>query len=238
MSKINKKKLKRQKSPVLPKINVDGLNRLQLSALWKSIYGNYVFFIALFFCLYKFKQNTKYDASYLILFLSFIFASIQGYFSHYVSHHINFTDFYNTCDNILTRNKYVDGCLRSCVDFLDFHDKIHHDTDINKQTQNICYEFLNNVYMQGLGVVLIIKLIDIRVLLLWAFMYAAVHNINYLYVKPTTHKDHHVNHHTNYGLDFVDILLNTKYDYNDVEQHNHAAINLILITYVICYFTE
>jgi sterol desaturase/sphingolipid hydroxylase (fatty acid hydroxylase superfamily) len=92
--------------------------------------------------------------------------------------------------------------------------------------------------MQGLGVVFIIKLIDIRVLLLWAFMYATVHNINYLYVKPTTHKDHHVNHHTNYGLDFVDILLNTKYDYNDVEQHNHAAINLILITYVICYFTE
>jgi sterol desaturase/sphingolipid hydroxylase (fatty acid hydroxylase superfamily) len=92
--------------------------------------------------------------------------------------------------------------------------------------------------MQGLGVVLIIKLIDIRVLLLWAFMYATVHNINYVFIKPTTHKDHHVNNHTNYGLDVVDILLNTKYDYNDIEVHNHVAINLILITYVICYFTE
>lgn len=243
MSKINKKRLKR---PVKSEISKQLLkheemnknNKLQLSALWKSITGNYLFFIALFLCLYKFKQSTQYTSSYFILVLSFIFASFQGYFSHYVSHHMNFTDLYKNCDNILTRNKFINYCLNAGVDFLDFHDKIHHDTGINKQISNICYEFLNNVYMQGLGVVLIIKFIDIRVLLLWAFMYASVHNINYLYLKPTTHKDHHLDHHTNYGLDFVDILLNTKYDYNDIELHNHAGINLILIAYVICYFTD
>lgn len=243
MSKINKRRLKRPvKSEISKKLlkyeEMNKNNELQLSALWKSITGNYLFFIALFFCLYKFKQSTQYTSSYFILVLSFIFSSFQGYFSHYVSHHINFTDFYKKCDNILTRNKYINYCLTAGVDFLDFHDKIHHDTGINKQILNICYEFLNNVYMQGLGVVIIIKFIDIRVLLLWAFMYASVHNINYLYLKPTTHKDHHLDNHTNYGLDFVDILLNTKYDYNDIELHNHAGINLILIAYVICYFTD
>jgi len=243
MSKINKKRLKKQIPSGVsePPSNLEESNKnnqLQLSALWKSITGNYLFFIALFFCLYKFKQSTKYTSSYFILVLSFIFASFQGYFSHYVSHHMNFTNLYQKCDNILTRNKFINCCLKAGVDFLDFHDKIHHDTGINKQILNICYEFLNNVYMQGLGVVLIIKFIDIRVLLLWAFMYASVHNINYLYLKPTTHKDHHLDHHTNYGLDFVDIILNTKYDYNDIELHNHAGINLILIAYVICYFTD
>lgn len=243
MSKINKKRLRKQVPIHLsdPTSKLDELNKnnqLQLSALWKSITGNYLFYIALFFCMYKFKQSVRYTSSYFILVLSFIFASFQGYLSHYVSHHINFTDFYKTCDNILTRNKCINSCLNTCVDFLDFHDKIHHDTGINKQILNIFYEFLNNVYMQGLGVVLIIKFIDIRVLILWAFMYATVHNINYLYFKPTTHKDHHLDHRTNYGLDFVDIILNTKYDYNDVEVHNHAGINLILIAYVICYFTD
>lgn len=243
MSKINKKRLKR---PLICKLSKTIFNKdktiknneVQLSALWKSITGNYLFFIALLFCLYKFRQSTQYTSSYFILVLSFIFASLQGYFSHYVSHHMNFTKLYKKCDNILTRNKYINYCLNAGVDFLDFHDKIHHDTSINKQILNVCYEFLNNVYMQGLGVVLIIKFIDIRVLILWAFMYASVHNINYLYLKPTTHKDHHLDNHTNYGLDFVDIILNTKYNYNDIELHNHAGINLILIAYIICYFTD
>jgi len=160
-----------------------------------------------------------------------------GYLSHYISHHFNFTDFYKKNDNILTRNTYINNTLTGISSFLDFHDITHHDTSINKQIKNIIYEFLNNIIIQGMGLVIFIKIMDIRVIILWAFMYATIHNINYLFIKPTTHSDHHLNSHTNYGIDFVDIIFNSKYDWNDIETHNHGAINLLLVTYIICYFT-
>ena len=208
-----------------------------LNILFLSIKKNYLYFLTLFFCLYKFKQNKKYNSSYIKLVFSFIIISMIGYFSHYISHHFNFTDFYKKNDNILTRNSYINNISTGICRFLDFHDSRHHDTSINKQIQNIIYEFLNNVIIQGIGLVIFIKIMDIRVIILWAFMYATIHNINYLFIKPTTHSDHHLNSHTNYGIDFVDIIFNSKYDWNDIETHNHGAINLLLITYIICYFT-
>jgi hypothetical protein len=150
---------------------------------------------------------------------------------------MNFTDYHKTHDNILTRNRYINYGLKGICRFFDFHDITHHDTSINKQAVNIIYELLNNIFMQGLGFVLLIKMIDTRVFILWAFMYATIHNINYLFIKPTTHSDHHINSHTNYGIDYCDILFNTKYDWNDIETHNHGAINLLVITYIIMYFT-
>jgi hypothetical protein len=210
---------------------------IQLNALLKSITGNWIFFLALFFCFYKLKQSTVYNSSYFHMVYTFVFIGFLGHFSHLCSHYINFTEVYKNCDNIFTQNKYTNFLLYNYVRFIDFHDKIHHDTSINKQFINILTEFINNVYIQGVGLVMIIKLLDIRVILLWAFMYATMHNINYLYLKPTTHRDHHINDHTNFGLDIFDIILNTKYDYADVEVFNHGAINLLVITYIIIYFT-
>jgi sterol desaturase/sphingolipid hydroxylase (fatty acid hydroxylase superfamily) len=96
-----------------------------------------------------------------------------------------------------------------------------------------------NLYTQGLGVIIFIesmKLLDYRVIVLWAFLYATVHNINYMYLSPTTHRDHHIDSSTNYGIDTLDILFNTKYNNNDIEDLNHASINLIFITCVIIFF--
>ena len=166
----------------------------QLNILFRSLSNNYIFFITVFFCLYKLKQNPKYDSSYIKLVFSFILTSFLGYFTH-------------------------------------------HDKGVNKTIMNITYEFLNNVVMQGLGFILLIKMIDTRVFILWAFMYASIHNINYLFINPSTHQDHHINNHTNYGIDYCDILFNTKTDWNDVEIHNHGSINLLIITYVMMYFT-
>jgi hypothetical protein len=236
-----KKETKKKKKPITlnqPITLKKDLQDTQLKILWKSISGNYIFFLVLFFCLYKFTQNKKYNSSYIQLILSFLVVSFIGHFSHYISHHINFEKFYNNCDNILTRNKYTNKIIENFFYFLDFHDKTHHDTSINKQMYNIFFEFINNVVTQGVGIILFIKLIDIRVILLWAFMYSTIHNINYLFISPTTHRDHHLNSHTNYGIDYVDILLNTKYDWNDIETHNHGAFNLLIITYIIMYFTE
>lgn len=209
----------------------------QVNMLFRSISNNYIFFITVFFCLYKLKQNPKYNSSYIKLVFSFIVVSILGYFVHFISHHINFTDYHKQHNNILTMNSYTNYIIKCICKICDFHDITHHDTSINKQPQNILYELLNNIIMQGLGLVIFIKMIDIRVVILWAFMYATIHNINYLFIKPSTHSDHHINNHTNYGIDYCDILFNTKYDWDDIETHNHGAINLLVVTYIIMYFT-
>ena len=209
----------------------------QLNILFRSLSNNYIFFITVFFCLYKLKQNPKYDSSYIKLVFSFILTSFLGYFVHYISHHINFTEYHKKNDNILTRNRYINYVIKVIFNLFDFHNITHHDKGVNKTIMNITYEFLNNVVMQGLGFILLIKMIDTRVFILWAFMYASIHNINYLFINPSTHQDHHINNHTNYGIDYCDILFNTKTDWNDVEIHNHGSINLLIITYVMMYFT-
>jgi sterol desaturase/sphingolipid hydroxylase (fatty acid hydroxylase superfamily) len=91
---------------------------------------------------------------------------------------------------------------------------------------------------QGLFLYLLIYFtskLNKHVILLWAFLYASVHNINYLYVKPQTHENHHKNEYSSYGLDIWDIALGTNID-TKIEDYNHMAINLILLTLVITYF--
>ena len=59
-----------------------------------------------------------------------------------------------------------------------------------------------------------------------------------MYLQPSTHRDHHIDSSTNYGIDTLDIFFETKYDINDIEDFNHAAINLLIITCVILCFTN
>ena len=163
---------------------------------------------------------------------------IAGHVSHRISHHLNFTDTYNKFkkSNI---NPCMDNFLLKTCKVLDFHSTTHHDSAINKQPENILYEFLNNMLAQGGFFILIVTFvnyfIDFRVILMWMLAYATNHNINYLFLKPSTHRDHHLDGNTNYGIDLADILFDTKYDLDDVETHNHISINLILITLLIIY---
>ena len=120
----------------------------------------------------------------------------------------------------------------------EFHDETHHDLDVNKKYQNIFYEFITNIYTQGLAFILVVefvKLVNYKVVLLWCFMYATIHNINYNIIHPSVHRDHHINCHTNYGIDVMDILFNTKYDKKDIENFNHVSANLLIITFVLLY---
>ena len=102
---------------------------------------------------------------------------------------------------------------------------------IKAQTAALQYKARN-------GETYLLNLIDNRVVFLWAFFYATVHNINYIIVKPITHKEHHINDKTNYGIDIWDIIVGSKYDWNNIETHNHTAINLIIITAVIMYLSN
>ena len=129
---------------------------------------------------------------------------------------------------------------------VDFHDHIHHDTSINKQWHYILIEFIQNIFMEGGLIVLFSMLFQFSfslfgnhysfnhpVIWMWAFLYATVHNINYLIIHPDCHVEHHVNEQTNFGIDTLDILFNTKFNVKNVEIMNHAAINVAIITLLL-----
>lgn len=208
------------------------------SALKESIKINKWFYLSLILCFYIFKQSNP-ETSYIILIVSYIFIMVAGHISHRISHHVNFTDIYNKFkkNNI---NPCIDNIILKTCKVLDFHSTTHHDSAINKQPENILYEFVNNILAQGGSLILLVTFvnyfIDFRVILMWALAYATNHNINYLFLKPSTHRDHHLHDDTNFGIDFADILFDTKHDLDDIEMHNHISINLILVTLLIVYF--
>lgn len=205
--------------------------------LWKSIKLNWLFYITVIVCCIALSAHT--GTSFTNHILTLIYASTLGYFIHYSSHKISFTKLYEGNVNYISENKILNTCVKEACRFLDFHDVTHHDTKINKEWYNILFEFINNFVMQGgLLVVLIYiaKQLSISSIILWALFYATVHNINYLYIKPQTHINHHHNKHTSYGLDIYDVLFNTKYDPDELEVYNHASVNVFLITIGIIYF--
>ena len=50
---------------------------------------------------------------------------------------------------------------------------------------------------------------------------------------PKTHIDHHKDSNKNLGIDIWDIIFGTKYDWNDIEDINHYAINFILCSIIV-----
>lgn len=233
----NKKNKKITKCDTFESISI---HKEKLNIAFKeSVKKNKWFYLTLLLCFYMFKQSSPDNTSYILLIISYIFVLIFGHISHRISHNVNFTKMYNKFkkNNI---NPRIDGYLLNVCRFLDFHSITHHDTTINKQPANILYEFFNNVITQGGAIIIFVKLvnyfIDYRVVMLWALMYATTHNINYVFLKPSTHRDHHYDDNTNFGIDIADILFDTKYNLDDIETHNHVSINLIIITIIIVYF--
>jgi len=199
---------------------------------------NIPYYIVLVYCLYLLSGKTIYSYKFILCVFSWIFIGIFGYFTHVISHNVDLRKIYNSFDNIFTRDKYFNKGMDIFLEIYEFHDETHHDVDINKQIINIIYEFITNIYTQGVALIIfieIVKLINYKVVLLWCFMYATIHNINYNIIQPSVHRDHHINCHTNYGIDIMDILFNTKYDKKDIENFNHVIINLLIITLVLLY---
>lgn len=218
-------------------------SKTQLTAIYKSFRQNYIFYIGLICCIYSF-SIVKYNKSNIILsFITIIWVTLYGYFIHYVSHYMGtyMSELYKTYDTFFTRNKIFNWIATNLLYFGEFHSIVHHDSSINKTPKNIFLEFMNNIFMQG-GAVIIIKyglnLLDNRVIILWALYYATVHNINYNIKHPLTHQQHHINNTTNYGIDIWDIIIGSKYDWNEIETHNHTVINLIVITFIMWYFSD
>lgn len=231
----------------------------------ESIKTNYIFWTtilaSIIFISYYTTGNNK--NSYISGIFTYIFIAFWGYLMHYISHSINFTDAYKNSTNIVCRILHKIPLINPIIETilyytLDFHSVIHHDTSINKTPTNIIVEAVQNFLTQG-GLLIIFNnlynptflfekssfkiTLNNHILMLWALFYATVHNINYNITHPIEHKNHHINPKTNYGIDIVDIILNSKYNNTlpptptplnpppiTIEDHNHAAINIILIT--------
>jgi hypothetical protein len=206
--------------------------------LYKHFTINIPYYIVLIYCLYLLSNKTLCSVKFILCLFSWIFIGILGYFTHVISHNVDLRKLYNSFDNAFTRNPTFNKAMDAFLKIYEFHHDSHHNLDINKEPYNIWYEFITNIYTQGLGFIIFaefVKLIDYKIVLLWCFMYATIHNINYNIIHPSVHQDHHTNCHTNYGIDVMDILFNTKYDKKDIEDFNHVSINLVIITFILLY---
>tara|TARA_B110000285_G_scaffold230309_1_gene296684 strand:- start:1467 stop:2222 length:756 start_codon:yes stop_codon:yes gene_type:complete len=226
--KKGEKKEKGEKGRCIPK-------NVQYSSLKINVKNNWILYCTICFCIILLSKKT----SLIISIYSFIFASLYGWFIHWGTHNLGpLNEWYYRMDNFITRNRLVKTIMHYILKVIDFHSVVHHDSTINKNPINVLYEFLNNVLTQG-GFLWIAKVLlsylDNRIIILWGLFYASVHIINYSIVCPKTHKQHHINHYTNFGFDIYDIIFGTKYDWKYIENDNHASINFLLLTLGLCY---
>ena len=226
------------------KIDTDILTRLERAK--NSFFANWPFWLSTFLSLILIKNYTS--SSYIDVFITFIANMYLGYDLHRQTHKRDFTKFYENMNAKYIRNNltYLDSFIKYFVYFADFHDKIHHDTRINKKYINITLEVIQNLLSEGLAAVIIVYLLQPKItiynyifkphiptLCFWAILYTTVNNINYEIIHPTEHINHHLNPNTNFGIDILDIIFDTKYEEEGFELMHHAVINIIIIAICI-----
>ena len=209
--------------------------------LLKSLKTNKYFYLVLIVTLLLYCKSKK--KPFLFSLGSFVLMTFLGYLAHMISHQVNMNQIYEKLENknFFMTNKYTKKLIKKTCDFMDFHDAIHHDTEINKQPLNIFYEVTNNFLIQGglvYAVYIASRYIEPEMFLLWAFMYTTIHHINYPLIGSKEHREHHENKFTNYGLDIWDVVFNTKpkpEEGGTPEDFNHIIFNL-LVGITILYF--
>ena len=193
----------------------------------------------------------------IVSLLSLIIAATVGWMVHLFSHSFDFTQILTHIQNNSNTLTYIFKIIPpfkfiafALTNQLDFHHKIHHNTDINKQPTNLIIEFIQNILTQGLLLAILLRNLGITInakpgksplqfnyatMIMYAFLYATVHIINYNLDPSICHEQHHANEKTNLGIDFLDVIFNHKYDPSCIEHVNHYAINISIICLII-YF--
>ena len=195
-----------------------------------------------FLSLYKTKSS-QVLFNLLVGLFTMIITSLTGYFVHMVSHNISFYDLmYVPAEKYLhPLFKYI---LRKLVFFADFHDIIHHDSNINKKPINLVIEGLQNIYTQGLFLMLINfvffnNILNNYIILMWGLTYTTLHLINFNIYVSKNHEKHHENPQINFELYLFDILFNTiDEDVDYVEDMNILSVNVTLITILLLIYIK
>ena len=214
--------------------------KLLNAQLWQSVRENYLFYTSIVACSWVIARYS--GKSFVFALLTFVYASFVGYAGHATVHYINFSEAYAQCTHPILKNPVASPVFSTVCKYLDFHDVTHHDTTVNRQIQNVLLEFSLNFINQGgllMVLVFICRYVNLYVVFLWSLAYCTVHNINYDYLAPVAHQFHHKDNTTNYGIDIWDILFGTKHPEDGIENINHYAINMVLITaLLVLYITD
>jgi hypothetical protein len=199
--------------------------------VWESIRQNYIFYATSLLCCVVLSVKTQSSLFWAVV--SFVYVSFFGYIVHVFAHNVNFGEMLEKTDNAFVKNPVVHQPLKEFCRMMDFHEEVHHDLSVSRDTPNLLTEFALNFFTQGgmlLGMILFFRSLNIYIVLLWALAYCTVHIINYDYLRPQAHAKHHENKHVNYGMDLWDLAFATKAEGDPIEPINHYAINMALIT--------
>lgn len=219
-----------------------------------SIIGNWPFWTTCIVCLSTIAYSQS--VSYMNVILTFIASMYIGYDLHRKTHERNISVLYDNLDNqtlkyIKAYMPALESGLKWFMEHCDFHDKIHHNTEINKEPYNVFVEVYQNLLSEGLiaaalcywlrpslniGKITISP--HIPTIIFWSLLYTSVHNINYEIIRPQEHINHHLSPDTNFGIDLMDILHDTKYEPEGYEIMHHAVPNIIIITVLILWFQK
>jgi hypothetical protein len=262
-SKVKKKKIKIENTNVIESfvdeykhVNLNIQNKLFKNIVHRKEYIkqsfklNYIIWFSLIICAIILSVQSKdsifYNIKNILCGITYLIISMTfGYYIHNLSHTCSGTLFYKDLlkhfynrnkDQYSNWNKFVMNYLKYTFDF---HSVVHHNSKINKQLIFVIGEILINWLMEGGYIILMAYYfgwnINTNVFWLWGLSYATVHNINYNLYPPECHEEHHKNPNTNFGIDTLDVIFGTKYDYECLENFNHASINVFLITALILY---
>lgn len=190
---------------------------------------------------------------YLDVAVTFIASMYLGYDLHRKTHERNISTLYDSWDNpvldyIKTHMPALESGLKWLVYHGDFHDKVHHDSHVNKNPYNVLVEVYQNLLSEGLIAAALCYWIrpsitiwgriitpHIPTMVFWALLYTSAHNINYAILNPQEHINHHLFPNTNFGIDLMDILFDTKHEPEGYEIMHHAVPNIIIITALILW---
>ena len=216
-----------------------------------SILGNWPFWTVCLVCL----STIAYSQSvpYLDVVVTFVASMYLGYDLHRKTHERNITALYDglnspILDYVKTHMPWLEAGLKWFVYHCDFHDKIHHDSKINKRPYNVMVEVYQNLLSEGLIAAALCCWLrptitiggrafspHVPTIVFWALLYTSVHNINYEILRPQEHINHHLHPQTNFGIDLMDILFDTKYEQEGFEIMHHAVPNIVVITALILW---
>jgi hypothetical protein len=199
--------------------------------IWESIKQNAVFYVTALLCcvVIAFRSNS----SVFWAVVSLVYVSFFGYVVHVFAHNVSFAEMLAKTENRFVKHPLVHKPLKDFCYLMDFHEAVHHDTSVSRETNNLLTEFALNFFTQGgalLAMILFFRSLNLYIVLLWALAYCTVHIINYDYLRPEAHARHHENKNVNYGIDLWDLTFATKAEGDPIEPINHYAINMGLIT--------
>jgi hypothetical protein len=217
----------------------------RMSLLSASLFKNWLYITAHIICIITMSiyYGVTWMSSITMIFngiATIIVAITSGWGVHYVSHHLDALALYRgTYTHKYIKRKYrgLDRTIKRLCKVIDFHDKDHHNTDINKRPINVFTEFIQNIFTISVLFLIVNNLCNLNfnnlIILAYGIIYALMHNVLYANNASITHVQHHTDKFTNYGLDFVDIVMGSKYD-DTLEEYNDQ-VYLVIGVYAVLF---